>query len=227
MAVPFLFGLLVTGGLWWATWRYPGARPFWGWLAAGWTLNQLGNIAWIAHDLLTGSRLPPLSWIDLLYVARYVCVGLAFWRYPTVWERQKLWEVGGLILLAALALWVGVYRTELAEMKRPWSDFVGVAIYPVLDVALIYVVAARWREVAQEAWKRTLFLLLLATLAYGIANGINFCVRMTSVASESAWATLCWLLTDVLVAAAAGWFFKSGPQDTGPPLLAVDEDRMS
>ena len=80
MAISFLVNLAAIGSLWWAARRSTTARPFWRALAAGWTLALLGNVAWIVYDLTTGKRLPPLSWIDIFYVARYVLVGLALWQ---------------------------------------------------------------------------------------------------------------------------------------------------
>ena len=79
-------------------------------------------------------------------------------------------------------------------------------LYPVFDVALIYMLTARWREMPVEPWRRTIFLLFLSALSYGVANGIQFCVRMASVDDSSNWATLFWSMTDVFMIAALVWF---------------------
>jgi hypothetical protein len=219
-AVPFLISLLLTLGLWWMAWRSKSARWFWGWLATGLTFNVAGNVAWIVHDLVTGRALPSLSWVDLLYLARYVCIGLAFWRYPVVWPRQKLLETGGVALLAALGVWVCVYRTEFVFVKRAWDQVLGVAMYPVFDAGLIYMMSARWREMPVEPWRRTTFLLFLSTLFYGIANGVNFCVRMASANGNSDWTTLFWLLADVFMIAALVWFARR--ENEQPTIPATD-----
>ena len=208
MAVSFLIPILVGGVLWTVAWRRRAARLFWAWLALGWTLNIAGNIAWAVHDLLTGNRLPPLSWVDLLYVARYICLAVACWQYPASWEKRRLRQVGTLVLLIALALWVALYRTEFVTVERSWDQVLGVALYPVLDVGLIYILAFKWREMPVEPWRRTLFLLLLGSVAYGIANGINFCVRMASPEGSSAWADVFWLANDLFAFVAAIWFMR-------------------
>ncbi len=210
-AILFLFPLIVSALMAWAAWRHRPGRVLWGWLAAGWLINLAGNVAWAAHDVITGSRLPPLSWVDLIYLLRYVCVALALWFFPTVWPRRRLWEVGGVLLLAALCLWVCVYRTELANTQRAWNEFLGVAIYPVLDASVIYLILTRWREVDGAAgrgtvWQRTLLLLLVGAGLYGAANLINFFVRMALPDAASAWADRLWFLNDVLACLAAAWF---------------------
>lgn len=202
-AILFLFPLVVAGVMGWLAWRYKAARPFWAWLALGWMLNVAGNVIWAVHDMTTGTVLPPLSWVDVLYVARYVCLGVAFWLHPAAWEKRRLLEVGGLLLLVSLALWATLYRTEFVNVERPWDQVLGVAIYPVLDVGLIYILALKWREMPVEPWRQALILLLLGTLSYGVANGINFCVRMASIDGSSSWADLFWFGCDLFTVAAA------------------------
>ncbi|MBN1579767.1 MAG: hypothetical protein JXA89_03630 [Anaerolineae bacterium] len=223
-AVPFLVTLLLAGGLWWMAWRASEFRGFWGWLAAGLTANVAGNVVWIVHDMATGTVLPPLSWVDLLFVARYVCFGIAFLLYPAPWPRQKLLEVGGVIVLTALGVWVCIYRTEFVFVKRDWDQVLGVAMYPVFDLGLIYMLSARWREMSTEPWRRSLFLLFLSALSYGGANGIQFCVRMASVDDSSNWATLFWFLSDVLMIAAIVWFAR---RREDRPEIKEDPDEIS
>lgn len=208
LAVPFVVSLLLTVGLWWMTWRAQGARWFWGWLAAGVTVSLAGEAISIVHTMTTGTRLPPLSWVDLLLLARYVCFALALLLYPAAWPRRKLLEMGGVLLLAAVGVWVCVYRTEFVFVQRDWDQVLDAAMYPVLDIALIYVLSARWRERSGEPWRRTLFLLFLSALSRGVANGIQFCVRMAAVGDSSNWITLFWLLSDALMIAALVWFAR-------------------
>lgn len=209
-AILFLFPLVVAGMMGWLAWRRKATRLFWGLLAAGWAINVAGNVAWGVHDMVTGSRLPPLSWIDLIYLARYVCIALAFWLYPAVWPRRRLLEAVGVLILTALALWVTVYRTELAASKRAWDEFIGVAIYPVFDAGIVYLSLSRWRENEEAVWKLTVLLLLAGASAYGVANMINFFVRMAAVDAVSGWADLFWFLSDALAVAAMGWFWRRG-----------------
>ncbi len=203
LATPFLVSLALTGGLWWLARRFASARRFWGWLALGWTLNIFGNVIWIVHDMLAATRLPPLSWVDTFYVARYACLGWAFWRYPTVWEKRRLRGLVGLVLLAALLLWLGIYGAGQVAAQRPWVQVLGVAIYVVLDVGLLYILGRKWREGAVEPWPGTLLLLLFGALSYGVANGINLSVRLSPADEGSVWAMLFWFSADVLTAAAA------------------------
>ena len=196
----FLLKLLITGALWWAMTRSASTRRLWGLLAAGWTVNLLGDVAWGVHDQLFETALPPLSWLDVLYVARYLLIGLAFWTYPTRWPHRHLWQVAGTMALAALIAWVAFYQPVLAATDRSWAYFAGLALYPILDAGLVYVAWIRYRR--QDQNKKVLLVLFLSTISYSIANLINFGTRMASPGADSLLANLLWLGSDLLAGAA-------------------------
>lgn len=59
--VGYLLLLVVLTALWIKSARQPVLRRFWILLALAWTMNLLGNIAWIMHDLVTGTELDNFS----------------------------------------------------------------------------------------------------------------------------------------------------------------------
>jgi hypothetical protein len=208
LASSYLLNLAVMAGLWWTAARVPQTRRFWGLLGAAWTLNVLGNGAWIGYDILVGSSLPTLSWIDAIYLGRYLLVGLALGAYPTLWSRRRGVEFIAILVAATLLAWFMLYRPTLAVTERSWTHFIGVAIYPIFDAGLLYAAWRRGRETASRAMRQALALFTLALLSYGIANWINFRVRMVSLEAYSLWADLCWLLSDVLTALALVRFYR-------------------
>ena len=207
MAVSFLVNLAAIGSLWWAAHRSATARAFWRALAAGWTLGLLGNVAWIVYDLATGARLPPLSWVDIFYVARYVLVGLALWQYPVTWPKGRALVLASIVLAAAAILWVAYYRPVWAPTEQPVAQMIGVAIYPLLDVGLVFCGWARVRE-TRDRVRQTVCLISLAMTAYGVANLYNFWVRMRSH-GESPWTTVFWMTCDILAIAAIANHMRS------------------
>jgi hypothetical protein len=213
-AVSFLLGLVVTGCLWWVALRLAPARRFWMPIATGWALNLLGNVAWIAYDMVAETSLPPLSWVDGFYLARYLFVGLALWRYPLPCPRRRGLELLGVWLIAALVAWVSLFQPTLASTGRSWAYFVGVAMYPVLDAGLVYAAWQRWQRASSVPWKQTMVLLSMAMLSYGLANWINFGARMASPDADAPLATLFWSTTDVIVGLAAVLCWRREQRDT-------------
>ncbi len=198
-----LVNLVVIGVLWWAAARSKTARSFWQLVAAGWSLNLLGNLIWIGYEMARQQSLPPLSPVDSLYLGRYLLVGWAFWVYPAPWPGRRGLEITAAMLLMAVVAWFSLFRPVLASTAPAWPDFLGVAIYPVLDAGLVYAALRRFLELKGD-WGRPAFgLLLLAMLCYGAANWINFTVRMTPAERLFDWASLFWLLTDLLTGLAA------------------------
>jgi hypothetical protein len=200
----FLFNLVVTGTLWWASRQSESeARSFWRWLAWGWMLNIAGNLAWAAHDFIVGESLAILSWIDGFYIARYVLVFWAFWRYPHRTTRAR-WAFSVTLLAAATALvWIMLFRPVMATVTRPLLYFFGGALYPIMDVVLVYAALTAWTYSADVQMRTVLRWLVSAMAAYGVANWINFGVRSASPNVSSLVAGLFWLLADMGTGVAA------------------------
>ncbi|MBN2390296.1 MAG: hypothetical protein JXR84_06220 [Anaerolineae bacterium] len=203
-AASFLFNFVVTGALWWASRQSESeARSFWRWLAWGWVLNIAGNLAWAAHDFVVGESLAILSWIDGFYIARYGLVFWAFWRYPHRTTCAR-WAFYVMLLAAATALiWVALFRPVMATVTQPLLYFFGGALYPIMDVVLVYAALMAWTYSAEEKMRTVLLWLVLAMAAYGVANWINFGARSVSLNVSSLVAGLFWLLADVGTGVAA------------------------
>lgn len=203
----FLLNFVVTGLLWRASRQSTDARVFWRLLAAGWGLNLAGNVAWGVYDTVTGRSLPPLSWLDVIYVTRYAFVMVAFWRFA---GRAAGLRWVGLIafVLAAIAMtWLVVLRPALASVTFTASflyNFVGVAMYVLLDFGLLYLALVAWARAA-DRWRGVIGLLTLAVVSYGAANLINVNVRLDLPQTTAFLMGILWPLSDALTGLAAVW----------------------
>jgi hypothetical protein len=180
-----------------------GLRRFWQALTIAWALNIGGNIAWGIHDILTSERLGIFTWVDGFYLARYAMIGWALGRYP---REPRRWTGYATVTLAATALiWATLFRVMLPSIsQQPVLYFMGGALYPILDVVLIYAALIAWLRVEAGAWiKLAIGLFTLAMLVYGAANWINFTVRAVALDASSSLAAFFWLLADVLTGGAA------------------------
>jgi hypothetical protein len=192
VALAFLLKLVVVGLLGWAARQSADAQRFWALLAAAWTLNLSGDVIWGVYEMLSEESLPVFTWIDGLYIARYVLLFLALWRYSNRTDRRQ---------------WIGLLATVLAATAMTWwgglesSDegalfFLGKALYPILDAALVYAALVAWAHVPTVRLRNALSLFTLALVVYGIANWINFRVAASGVSSGQA--DFFWPLSDVL-----------------------------
>jgi hypothetical protein len=197
-ALSFLLSLATTAGLWRAT-ALADRRPgFWRLLALAWSLTVSGNVAWITYELWAGVTLPTLTWIDALYLARYGLIGLALWSHPRPWPVRRAGELAGVLVACAALAWLLFLRPVWTSTGGSWTHFLGVAIYPVLDVGLIYLAWRRWQGTRASPFGSVMVRLLSALGAYGVANWINFRVRMSSLEANSLLATAFWLSSDAL-----------------------------
>lgn len=207
----FLFSLALTGLLWWSARRATATRPFWALLAAGWTVGLLGSAAWAAYEFVTGRDLPIISFVDGFYVVRYVLVWLAFWRCPTPWPWRGAWAMAGGMLAVALAGGLLVVSLVPAE---PTLRLIAITSwgYPVLDAGVLFAVWRRWRDRRAVPFRRTVFILALAMLAYALANCANFGKFAFDWAAGPALSFALWFLSDVLALVAAVDFLRRGAQ---------------
>lgn len=205
--ISMILNLLVTAGLWWSARRSTTERPLWRSLAIAWTLNLLGNIAWVAYNVLTADSLPPLSPVDLFYFARYLFIGVGLWHNPKSWRSRRVWDLAGVLVAAAAVMWLTTYRDAWAATELSLLAFVGVAVYPILDVGLIYLAVLRVRDVrrgvlAHHATSSVHVLIATSMTLYGIANWMNFHITTGLLGRGDLVATVAWLLSDVTVVAA-------------------------
>jgi hypothetical protein len=200
-----LLTIVLTVLLWWTSRRSTDDRTFWALLATGWTLNVLGNVAWGASETVTGESVALFGWIDAFYVARYVVVFVALWRRADRLTGRQWAGLVAVAVVATAATWLLVFQPTLTSPDVELSHvlyFLSGAIYPIMDAVLIYVAVLAWTR-AMEQSKRPLVLLTLAMVSYGVANCINWSVRMASLEAGSGLAAFLWLLTDVLTGSAA------------------------
>ncbi len=179
------------------------AQKFWRALAIAWVLNIAGNIAWGVHDVLTSEHLGIFTWIDGIYLARYGMVGWALWHYP--YKLRRWTDYATVTLVATALIWATLFRVMLPSIpQRPVLYFMGGALYPILDAALVYAALITWLRVEAGPWvKRAVGLFALAMLLYGAANWVNFTVRAIALDASSDPAVLFWLLADGVTGLAA------------------------
>jgi hypothetical protein len=192
--------LLVILVLFWRKALRPSeARRFWQLLALAWTMNLLGSIAWIVHDVVTGTELDTLSVVDFFYVSHYVLVGCALWLYPAPLSRQAWFWIGGTMLAASVVVWAVYFEPAMALRGGVWTDFLGLALYPVLDAGVIALAWLRVRATRGSAWNRYAILLFCAMTSYGIANTINLTEYVFSPIAGGILQHVLWVLTDVFL----------------------------
>jgi hypothetical protein len=195
-----VLGLMATVLLWWAALRGIQPRGFWRWLAAAWTVDLLGDIIWGVYEVLTGESLPFISWVDALYLARYALILVAYLRGPGVPHGRQWSRLLALLSLAAVVVVGGLILSVPAQGDT--ALWLAAAIYPVLDVGLLYAAWEAWRRERAPHQRTALGLLGLALLAYGAANLLNYYGQAIPYEASCGLAAFFWPLADILAGAA-------------------------
>ncbi|MCL4268899.1 MAG: hypothetical protein KJZ72_05115 [Anaerolineales bacterium] len=196
-AIGYITLLLVLTLLWYKTFHQ--SKQMWGWLAVAWTMNLLGNIAWVFHDLVTGTMLDTFSAVDLFFVLRYVLIGFALWLHPISLSRRDGVWIGAAVFVANAMVWTIYFNPAMKLRGGDWVGFLGLAMYPVLDAGIIMLVWRRIRSVSEAVWRRQSILLFFSMASYGIANTINLTEYVFSLTSNGILQNVFWILTDVFV----------------------------
>jgi hypothetical protein len=198
-ALGYLLSLVLLAALINRAARWRESRRFWVLLALTWLAGLLGSLAWFIHDFTTGSPLNSFSYVDLFFLSRYALIGLALWLYPaTLPKRAGVWVVT-VMLVVNFIVWAIYFQPVMARQPGPWTDFLGYAMYPVLDVGLLTIAWLRYRMANALPWGRTALLLLCAMLSYSLANTINLSGYAFSPLAGGILPDLFWILSDVFV----------------------------
>ena len=217
MMVDMALSMLLTIGIAVLQWRAGSqstdAKAFWRLLAGAWTTGLMGNIAWGMYEMLTGESLPILSWVDAIYVTRDILVLMALWRYPGRPLRRREFDVITIPAATAAIAWLLVFRptlTAAAITPQRIRDFIGVAIYPILDAGLIYAALLAWAGAAKGRLRHAVALIFASAICYGIANCFQFGVRVVPDYTSSL-PDPFWLLSDLLAGSAAAYILWREP----------------
>lgn len=200
VSLAFVLGLMATGLLGWAAYQGIYPRRFWGWLAAAWTAGLLGRAVWAIYEAVTAQPLPYISFADALYLARYVLVLVAFWRCLGVPAGQQWVSLLLLLLLSAAVVFGGFFLAVPAS--RQTIFWLAGAIYPILDMGLMYVGLEARKQEPAGTLRNTLGFLTLALVAYGTANWLNFFGQVLPFEAVTGVAQLFWPLSDILTGVA-------------------------
>ena len=198
-AIGYLLLLAILALLWRKTFRQSEARPFWRLLALAWTTNLLGNIAWVIHDLVTRTALDTFSAVDLFYVLRYVLIGVALWLYPKPLTRRDGVWIGVAAFVVNAIVWAVYFRPAMELRGGDWTGFLGLAMYPALDAAMVMLAWLRVRTARESLWNRNALLLLCAMTSYGIANTLNLTGYVFTPIAGGVLPNVFWILTDIFV----------------------------
>jgi hypothetical protein len=216
MSVTMLLTLVVAALLWRAGDRWTEAKPFWRLLAVAWAVNLPGNIAWGAYEMITGEGLPTLSFVDAIYATRYVLALLALRRYPGRASARRWPDLLAVLSAVTAMIWVLAYRPTLmaTELTLPrLRDFIGVAMYPVMDAVLIYAAVRTWTRAAKSRLRNGLGILSLALVSYSVANWFQF-GNLAVTGFSSVVPDIFWPLSDVLAGLAAAYaLWRAEPQE--------------
>ena len=201
MAAGFLLTLVTLATLWWIAARRTSMWRFWRLIALAWTLNLLGTVAWGVYEMITGVSLGIFSWIDGFYLLRYGVILAAFASTPPRWRAERWMWLVVVTLLLGIGVWFGFYRPLRPTFDQPLRYFLGGALYPILDGALLFAAFSTWRALESPPARRSVALFAAGLLTYGIANVLNFRARATALDAASLLAGVGWLLTDTFT----GW----------------------
>lgn len=212
-ALGYPLNLLIIILLWLAARRAGEYRRFVTFLALGWTLALGGNIAWVIHDLVSQTPIPALSWLDAFYVGRYGMIFIALWQFPpplsTATRPRRL-----TVALLMTAFVAGLITLELYQARATvpaalaWPLILGYAMYPVLDIPLLY---AAWNLDAHETeWRFVSSLLLLGLACYTTANWTNLAIHLFSADAVPSIPNLFWLAHDLAAGGVAIWILRKG-----------------
>lgn len=209
-ALGFFMAVIVAALLWWAGAQLVPDRRFWRLLAAGWTVGLVGNVAWGVYELVSGQKLPYISLVDALYVARYGFVIAAFVLLLAPWTRRRLARLAIVVLLLVAVTVLVLFWPALPTSGSSLGFFLAGTIFPLLDAVLLPLVAWAWR-VGPSRLRTPVGLLLLCSLVYAAANWLTFRVRVAVPDDSSFAAGVLWALSDILAGLAALWALARSP----------------
>ncbi len=193
----FLLGLWITAFLWWTSRQEGRLNRFWRLLAAGWTVALLGNVTWGIYEILTGRSLPYISLVDAFYLARYALLFAALIRVMGV-PTGRQWVNLIAVLGASAALALALYFASAFSAHQPFALYIAGALYPILDMGLVYLALEVWLRPPQESLQASLGMLALSLVAYGVANWLNAYGHLIDWSAISGLASLFWPLSDIL-----------------------------
>jgi hypothetical protein len=191
--------LILLSALWVKVVRRQEIRAFWFLLASALTTNFLGNIAWILHDMTTDRPLGAFSFIDLFYVLRYVLVGFALWAYPLPLNRKAGVGAGFVTIVVNALIWMAYFPPAMKLHGGDWMGFLGLAMYPAFDAALIMLAWFRLRSLQRKEQVNFFLFLFFSMLFYGIANILNLAEYIFLSSSSGVLPAIFWILADVFL----------------------------
>jgi hypothetical protein len=198
-AMEYLLLLATLIVFWGKTFRQPELRNYWGLLALAWTMNLLGNIIWVVNDLFSKNALDSLTAVDFFYGLRYILLIAVLWLHPVRLTRREGAWASALGFVVAVIVSIVYFESAPVLRNEDWTDFLGLAIYPVLDVAMVTLAWLRTRTTRDPWWIRNTLFLFCSMACYGIANTINLAHYIFSAISVGISPSVFWTLANAFL----------------------------
>jgi uncharacterized membrane protein len=103
------------------------------------------------------------------------------------------------MLAMTVVIWAVYFNPTRTLPGGDLIDFLGLAIYPVLDAGMVVLAGLRVRATRQSPWGRYAILLFCAVTSYGIANLINLTEYVFAPIFVGVLANVVWTLSTVFL----------------------------
>lgn len=159
---------------------------------------------------------------DVTHVVFVLTLLVALQLFPlTPMNRRDRWktalDAGTVLAGGVVLLWYVSFGPYLAAHDLSLAVVVAAGVYPIVDLALLFVVARALLRGSDPTARRPLRLLAAGTLVLFAGDGVHGYLRgHGAVEMHSPWQFVCWITTDALLAAAAAEqcrVFAAGPRE--------------
>lgn len=146
---------------------------------------------------------------DVTHVVFVIALLVALQRFPLApMNRRDRWKTAldaGTVLAGGMVLlWYVSFGPYVDAHGLTLAVVVAAGVYPIVDLALLFVVARALLRGADRSAMRPLRLLAAGTLVLFAGDGVHGYLRgHGQVEMHSPWQFICWITTDALLAAAA------------------------
>jgi len=143
--------------------------PFWQAMQWGTLTWFAGNLAFMAAEIVLGSERYP-GWQDLFFIPSYLAMFVAMFRIPHPQAKSSvlvdnLFEAAGLLLATLLVGWqFRLHEAALTFLRAPNLSTGYPLVYPLFDVALLWMLSVRARNQERSGFGVVTFVWLISGL---------------------------------------------------------------
>ncbi|MEV6305537.1 GGDEF domain-containing protein [Actinoplanes sp. NPDC051861] len=145
---------------------------------------------------------------DITHVIFVVALLVALQRFPLApMNRRDTWKTAldalTVLVGGSMVLWYTAFDPYVDRHGLSPSVVVSGAVYPIADLALLFVVSRALLRGADDSAQRPLRLLTAGTLVLFLGDAVHGYLSSHDMAAQSSWQFVCWITADALLAAAA------------------------